>query len=116
MNSGSRHLALCQLALCFYVSSTVLLTSVATRVAAGQACVDEDPLCEHWSNIAECVANPYFMRKACAKSCQAEPVCALRPLWPIEWPGYATEAGTRLYALQVHKLCPAGTLLTNHHL
>ena len=108
-----RHLALCQLALGFYVFSTVLLPLLATKIAAGQPCVDEDPLCEHWSNIAECVANPYFMRKACAKSCQAEPVCALRPQWPIDWPGYATEAGTRLYALQVHKLLTAEHLLTN---
>ncbi|KAK9862643.1 hypothetical protein WJX84_010934 [Apatococcus fuscideae] len=40
------------------------------------------------------------MRKTCAKSCQAEPTCALRPVWPVDWPGHATEAATRLYALQ----------------
>ena len=103
MTRGTGHLAWCPVALSVCICSFALLAPVAAKRAGEQACLDEDPLCEHWSRIAECVANPYFMRKACAKSCQAEPVCALRPVWPAQWPGHATEAGTRLYALQVQK-------------
>ena len=86
----------------------------ADAKAHQSTCTDQDPMCEHWSKIAECVANPYFMRQTCAKSCQVEPVCALRPVWPLEWPGYASEAGTRLYALQVGHTSPFSSLQPQH--
>ena len=73
------------------------LAAAAAVAAAGPDCVDAHKECGDWAAKGyQCIANSYYMRQACRKSCNVQNCAGRAP--PRPWDGYATPYGTRNYA------------------
>ena len=51
------------------VSEPTHAPAAVAPVISDTSCVDERPECASWASRGECAANPAFMRKSCARSC-----------------------------------------------
>ena len=77
--------------------STCALVAAAAAAAVSPECADAHKECGEWAAKGyQCIANSYYMRQACRKSCNVQNCAGRAPARP--WDGYATPYGTRNYA------------------
>mmetsp|Transcript_37908 Transcript_37908/g.67958 ORF Transcript_37908/g.67958 Transcript_37908/m.67958 type:complete len:331 (-) Transcript_37908:951-1943(-) len=60
-------------------------------------CEDKVAGCHRWAEAGECHQNPYYMIESCPQSCL--PHCKSKNRWLGPYPGYASELGTRSFAV-----------------
>ena len=72
-------------------------------------CQDKHDKCKEWQQAAQCLANPYYMRKACPDACQVPACFGYKPDLQA-WKGHATDYHTRQYQTRYRRR-RASTLL-----
>ena len=63
-------------------------------------CQDKEDGCPVWQKDGECLANPYYMRFKCPRSCHI-PSCAGYNQRASSWKGHATEYHTKQYTTRL---------------
>lgn len=66
----------------------------------GSKCQDKEDGCALWQKAGECLANPYYMRFKCARSCHL-PSCVKYDQRVAFWKGHATEYHTKQYTTRL---------------
>ena len=61
-------------------------------------CANLEPRCTEWQQTGQCLANPYYMRTSCAKSCKIPSCVGYVEQQKPSWDGFATEYHTKQYA------------------